>query len=168
MSIVTSMDVCDAIGSVLVQLWPDRFLYRDACPADHQRPSGYLYVTESRFTPESAWMGIWRMKAQLELFCSANEYDQSSTEDLRRDLERVLLAFAAPKLHVGDRWITVDAKGDGMEAGSAFVLFSASWMEKIPGIEDPAVPYDPENPDAPAGAKIPRMEQFEINEEELT
>ena len=167
MSVVTSMDVCDAIGAVLVKLWPDRFLYRDACPADHQRPSGYLYVTKSAFTPESPWTGQWEMTAQLELFCATNAYDLSSTEDLRRDQERVLLAFAAPKLHVGDRWITLAAKGEGMEAGSAFVLFSANWMDEIPSVADPETPYDPNDPNAPAGAKIPRMENFEINEEEI-
>lgn len=107
------------------------------------------------------------MTAQLELFCATNEYDLSSTEDLRRDQERVLLAFAAPKLHVGDRWITLAAKGEGMEAGSAFVLFSANWMDEIPSVADPETPYDPNDPNAPAGAKIPRMENFEINEEEI-
>lgn len=168
MSVVTSMDVCDVIGDVLVRLWPDRFLYRDACPADHQRPSGYLYVTKSQFTPESPWMGRWEMAAQLELFCATNEYDLSSTEELRRDQERVLLAFSAPKIQVGDRWITLEAKGEGMEAGSAYVFFSANWMDEIPDVADPEVPYDPYNPNAPAGAKIPRMEDFEINEEEIT
>lgn len=167
MSVVTSMDVCDAIGEVVVRLWPDRFLYRDACPADHQRPSGYLYVTKSQFTPESLWMGQWVMEAQLELFCTSDEYDLSSTEELRRDQEAVLLAFAGPKLQVKDRWITLQAKGEGMEAGSAFVVFSASWMDEIPGAVDPEVPYDPDNPDAPPGARIPRMEYFEINEEEI-
>lgn len=167
MSVVTSMDVCDAIGAELVRLWPDRFLYRDACPADHQRPSGYLYVTKSSFTPEFPWMGQWEMSAQLELFCVADEYDLSSTEELRRDQERVLMAFSAPKFHVGDRWITLEAKGDGMEAGSAFVLFTARWMDGKPEVPDPEVPYDPDNPNAPAGADIPKMEHFEINKEEI-
>lgn len=158
MSIVTSVDVCDAIGATLVKLWPDRFLYRDACPADHQRPSGYLYVTKSRVIPETPWLGQWEMEAQLELFCATDEYDLSSTEELRRDQEKVLLAFAAPKIHVNDRWITLMARGEGMEAGSAFVVFSASWMDDLPGTVDPDAPGDPE------GAKIPRMEHFEINQ----
>lgn len=167
MSAVTSVDLCDAIGKVLVGLWPDRFLYRDACPADHQRPSGYLYVTKSQFTPECPGMGRWEMEAQLELFCVSDEYDLSSTEQLRRDQEAVLLAFAGPKLQVGDRWITLYARGEGMEAGSAFVVFSANWMEEVAGYADPEAPYDPDAPGAPPGANIPRMEHFIIKEEEI-
>lgn len=157
MSIVTSMDICDAIGEALVRLWPDRFLYRDACPADHQRPSGYLFVTKSSFTPETALLGRWKMEAQLELFCATDKYDLSSTEELRRDQEKVLLAFSAPKIQVGDRWITLTARGEGMEAGSAFVVFSASWMDKAAGTADPEAP----------DSGIPRMEHFMMNEEEI-
>lgn len=113
------------------------------------------------------------MEAQLELFGSADEYDLSSAEQLRRDQESVLLAFAGPKLQVKDRWIALEAKGEGMEAGSAFVVFSAIWMGEIPGYADPEAPYypdgpgDPDRPGANAGGKIPRMEQFVINEEEI-
>ncbi len=33
---MTSLDVCEAIASVITNLWPDRFLYRDFLPENQQ------------------------------------------------------------------------------------------------------------------------------------
>lgn len=134
---MTGMEVCDAIASVVSELWPERIIYRDFCPADHRRPSSYLYVTDSSMAAANRCLVEWTVEAQLELFCSTDEYDLSSTEALRLDQERVLLAFAAPSLQVGDRWVALTAKGDGMDMGSAFVSFSVSWYDELPGYTTP-------------------------------
>lgn len=151
---ITSTAVCDAIAAVVAGLWKERMIYRDFCPADHQRPSSYLYVTQSSHVPANLSLVEWNMEASLELFCATDEYDISSTEELRADQEAVLLAFGAPSLQVGDGWVTLTAKGDGMEVGSAFVTFSASWFEAQPGAEDP-------EKDAPL------MEQFQVNGKDM-
>lgn len=154
---MTSLDVCEAIASTITTLWPNRFLYRDFLPENHKRPSAFLYVTKNSFESANLAMVRWELEAQLALFCATDRYDISSTEALRRDQEQVLLAFGGPSLHVGDRWISINAQGDGMEVGSAFVLFRASWMDQRPGYNDP------NDPDDPVSAKIPKMEQFEVN-----
>lgn len=138
----TSMDVCGAIAKVVADLWPDRMIYRDFCSVDHQRPSSYLYVTKSGFADANIAMVCWEMEAELELFCATDEYDISSTEKLRQDQEAVLLAFGAPSLQVGEDWVTLTAKGDGMDMGSAFVSFSAQWFTQRPDYHEPdeAVP----------------------------
>ena len=41
---MTYIDVLEAIAGRVASLWPERMLYRDFCPADHKRPSGFLYV----------------------------------------------------------------------------------------------------------------------------
>lgn len=41
---MTYIDVLEAIAGRVAALWPERMLYRDFCPADHKRPSGFLYV----------------------------------------------------------------------------------------------------------------------------
>lgn len=151
---ITSTAVCDAIAAVVAGLWKERMIYRDFCPADHQRPSSYLYVTQSSHVPANLSLVEWNMEASLELFCATDEYDISSTEELRADQEAVLLAFGAPSLQVGDGWVTLTAKGDGMEVGSAFVTFSASWFEAQPGAVDP-------EKDAPL------MEQFQVNGKDM-
>lgn len=149
----TSVEVCGAIAEVVAGVWPDRMIYRDFCPADHKRPSSYLYVTESGFEPVNPFLVQWEMEAVLELYCATDEYDISSTEELRRDQESVLLAFGTPALKVGDRYITLTAKGDGMEMGSAFVRFSATWVDSRPEYQDPNAP----------DSGIPRMEDFAVN-----
>lgn len=149
----TSMDVCNAIAEVVAGVWPERMIYRDFCPVDHQRPSSYLYVTESGFEPVNPFLVQWSMEAVLELYCSTDQYDISSTEELRQDQEQVLLAFGTPVLKIGDRHITLSVKGEGMEMGSAFVRFSATWCDARPAYQDPNAP----------GSGIPKMEHFAVN-----
>ena len=153
----TSIDVCSAIADVLAKLWPGRMLYRDFCPVDHKRPSGFLYIVKSGFEPANISLVEWSMEAELELFCSTDEYDISSTEELRKDQEEVLLAFGAPSLQVGDRFVTLQAMGDGAELGSAYVKFTASWFDQRPGY------HDPEDMNDPVSAAVPKMEDFELN-----
>lgn len=147
---ITSVDVCNAIAEVVAKLWPARIVYRDFCSVDHQRPSSYLYVVKSEISPANFCLSQWTMEAELELFCSTDEYDVSSTEALRADQEAVLLAFALPSLQVEDGWVTLNAVGDGMETGSAYVKFTASWFTETPGYEAPE-------------DSAPMMEDFEVN-----
>lgn len=151
---MTAMDVCDAIAETLAAAWPERIIYRDFCPADFQRPSLFLYVTEPSMTQAAIGLVEWTVEVTLELFCATDEYDISSTEELRRDQELVLLAFAAPSLQVGDRHVSLSAKGDGMELGSAYVTFTASWYDQRPGYHDPDDMTDPDS------AAIPVMEEL--------
>lgn len=153
----TSIDVCNAIADVVAKLWPDRTIYRDFCSAKHERPSIFLYVIKSSMEPANISLVEWTMEAELELFCATNEYDISSTEELRQNQEDVLLAFGAPSLKVGDRYVTLQALGDGAELGSAFVKFTASWFDQRPGYQDP------EDMNDPVSADVPKMEDFEFN-----
>ena len=153
---MTTLDVCGAIAQRLGALWPQRFLYRDFCPEGHERPSGFLYVSQSGYTDVNISMVQWTMEARLELFCATDAYEISSTEELRKDQEAVLLAFGQPSIQVGDRWLPLTVQGDGMEMGSAFVVFRCSWTDKRPEYHDPADPNDP------VTAAIPKMEDFAL------
>lgn len=153
----TSVDVCNAIAEVVANLWPERMIYRDFCPVDHQRPSSFLYIIKSGFEPANASLVEWTMEAEMELFCATDEYDISSTEALRQNQEEVLLAFGAPSLKVGDRYVNLMALGDGAELGSAYVKFTATWFDQQPGY------HDPEDMTDPVSAAVPKMENFECN-----
>lgn len=148
---MTSTEVCNAIADVIGTLWPERIIYRDFCPVGHKRPSCYLYITKSRMENVSIGLVQWSMEAQLELFCATDRYDISSTEELRQEQEAVLLAFHGPSIQVGDRWLELNVQGDGMEMGSAFVVFTASWLSVRPGYVDPS-------------EDTPMMEDYTINE----
>lgn len=147
---ITSVDVCNAIAAVVAKLWPERIVYRDFCSTDHQRPSSYLYVVKSAVEPANFCLSKWTMEAELELFCATDAYDISSTETLRADQETVLLAFGLPSLKVKDSFVELAADGDGMEVGSAYVKFTASWFTETPGYEAPE-------------DSVPMMEDFEVN-----
>ena len=153
----TSIDVCNAIADVVARLWPERMVYRDFCSVNHKRPSSFLYVIKSTMEPANISLVEWTMEAELELFCATDEYDISSTEELRKDQEAVLLAFGAPSLKVGDRHITMMVQGDGADLGSAFVKFTASWFDQQPGY------HDPEDMNDPVSAAVPKMEDFEFD-----
>lgn len=161
---MTAIDVCEAIAGRIAVLWPERILYRDFCPADHKRPSGYLYITEVGFTDLNAGLVQWRAEMELELFCATDAYDISSTEELRQDQDRVLRAFPST-LAVGDRVIPLSAKGDGMEQGSAYVKFSASWVEPRPVDPFSGGTGGGGNPGSPR-QEPPMMEHFEVNTKE--
>lgn len=153
----TSIDVCNAIADVVANLWPERMIYRDFCPADHKRPSSFLYIVKSSMEPANISMVEWTMEAEMELFCATDEYDINSTEELSQNQEAVLLAFGAPSLKVGDRHVTITVQGDGADLGSAFVKFTASWFDQRPGYSDPDDMNDP------VSAAVPKMEDFEFN-----
>lgn len=146
---MTPRDVLEAIAGKIAQLWPDRMLYRDFCPVDFQRPSGYLWLEKQGFEPANACMVRWNMDAVLELFCATDAYDIQSTEELASDQEKVLCAFGGISIPVRDRHVQVLAVGDGMEAGSAYVRFSVTWFDAPPSLDTPV-------------ETAPLMEHFEV------
>ncbi len=159
MSYINQIDLCEAIAAKLVALWPTRTLYRDFCPSDFQRPSGFLYVTQAGFTDAALGLVKWDVELELEIFCATDSYDEQSTEQLRQEQAAVLEAFGGPSLPVGDRHVTVAALADGAGPGAAYVKFSASWMDHRPGY------HDPEDRDDPVTGAIPLMEHYALDVE---
>lgn len=153
---MTYVDVMEAIAAELAALWPERMLYRDYCPADFHRPSGFLYVTEAEFTDAALGLVEWTLEAELELRAATDAYSTESTEALREDQAAVLTRFGGPSLAVGDRHIVLDLSAPSPGPGTAYVRFSASWMDQRPGW------HDPEDPDDPVSAGVPRMEDYQL------
>lgn len=148
---MTYDDVLEAIAGRIVELWPDRMLYRNYCPVDFKRPSGFLYVQEAEYTDAGIGIVRWNVQAELKLYTATNEYSVESTEQLRADQAAVLGAFGGPALPVGDRHITVSVTADAPGLGEAYVIFTASWFDGRPGYEDPET------------AQVPKMQEYELN-----
>lgn len=130
-------DIQEAIARVLAKRWPERMIYRDFCPVDFQRPSFFLWTTETELTPVNLALAQWSGTMTLEIFCETDHYDESSAEQLRAEQAEVLRLFGSPKMPVGDRFIEVSATGSGQDPGSAFVEFSAAWVDQRPGYAEP-------------------------------
>lgn len=146
---MTPRDVLDAIAVKLAKLWPERMIYRDFCPVDFQRPSCFLWLPKADLHPSNAHLVRWSIEGEMELFCSTDAYDIQSSEELVRDQEAVLYLFDGTPLEVLDRYVLVTATADGMEVGSAYVRFTAAWLDAWPS-------------QAQTGT-IPLMEQYSIN-----
>ena len=140
---MTYIDVLEAIAGKIAALWPDRMLYRDFCPTDHQRPSGFLYVQEAGYTDANLGLVRWMFQAELELFAATDAYDVESTEQLRKDQAAVLDQFGGPGLQVGDRFLLLQVTAETPGAGTAYGAFSASWMDSRPGYQDPEMATEP-------------------------
>ena len=151
---MTQVDIIEAIAGVLANLWPDRMVYRDFCPADHKRPSTFLYCTMAEYN--FAFLGgvEWTVEAEAQLFSATDHYDVESTEQLRQDQAAVLSQFGRP-IQIGDRHVLILARAQAPGPGVAVVTFSASWMDTAPGFE--------------RGEEAPLMEQYTlaINKEEV-
>ena len=159
---MTYQDLMEAIAARIAKLWPDRMIYRDFCPADFQRPSSFLYVTEAGFTAAGIAVVLWNVETELELFCATDDYDEQSTEALRQNQAAVLEAFGAPHLIVGDRAVQISAVADGSGPGVAYIRFTASWYDQRPGY------HDIHDPDDPVTKATPLMEDYalRVNSEE--
>lgn len=150
---MTYQDLMEAIAARIAKLWPDRMLYRDFCPADYKRPSGFLYVTNAGYEDANLFLVQWTFEAELTLFAATNAYSAESTEQLRRDQLDVLGAFGGPAIHVGDRSVILTVGAPSPGPGEAYVTFSASWMDARPVFTDPDDP----------SVGVPLMEHYELN-----
>lgn len=143
---MTDIDIAESIAGVLAKQWPERTIYRDFCPSNFDRPSFFLWITKSGFKDVNLATVEWEVSLQLEIFCATDQYDESSTEELRQEQSKVCMLFSAPKTKVSnpdteeERFVEIDAKADGQEPGSAFVLFTAKWTDLRPGTTPDTAP----------------------------
>lgn len=147
---MTYQDLTEAISTRIAGLWPERMLYRDFCPADFQRPSGFLYVTRAEYADANLFLVQWTYEAELELYAATDSYSVESTEALRADQLAVLALFGGPGLQVGDRTVLVQVSAEAPGPGVAYVRFNASWIDGRPSMEEPA-------------EEAPLMEHFKWN-----
>ncbi|MEQ2615847.1 hypothetical protein AAAT94_01525, partial [Intestinimonas aquisgranensis] len=129
---MTYQDLMEAIAARIAKLWPYRMLYRDFCPADHKRPSGFLYVTNAGYEDANLFLVQWTFEAELTLYAATDAYSAESTEQLRADQLAVQGVFGGPAIQVGDRSIMLTVGAPSPGPGEAYVTFSASWMDGRP------------------------------------
>ena len=75
---MTYEDLMEAIADRISELWPERMLYRDFCPSDFKRPSGFLYVVKAGYTDANAGLVRWDFSAELTLYAATDAYTVES------------------------------------------------------------------------------------------
>lgn len=173
MSTIASVDLMEAVEAEFNRVYPGEPVYWDFLPKDFKRPCFTLECPRTAGTDVNA--GLVQREADILVTClaKADAYGDSSRKELTRRQGAVLDLFAQGFLRVADRAVKVKGEKGEQAPDMAAVTALFSWMDERSGYADTEAPYDPAGPDAPdapdtnPGAKIPRMERFIINEEEI-
>lgn len=167
MGTLSSVDLMEAVESVLNRLFPGEPVYWDYLPKDFKRPCFTLECPRTAGADLNAVLIQREADILVTCMAAADAYGDSSRKELTRRQCAVMDLFGQGFLRVKDRAVKVSGEKGEQSPELAEVTGLFSWVDERPAIPDPEVPYDPDNPNAPAGADIPRMEHFEINEEEI-
>lgn len=155
----------EAVEKELDRLYPGEPVYWDHLPKDFKRPCFTLECPRTAGTDLNA--ALVQREADILVTCmvQTDAYGDSSRKELTRRQSTVMDLFAQGFLRVGDRAVKVSGEKGEQDPALATVTGLFSWVDGRPGYVDSEVPYDPDGPGAPEGAKIPRMENFEVNRE---
>lgn len=161
MSTLGSVDLMEAVEKELNRIFPGEPVYWDALPKDFKRPCFALECLRTAGTDLN--FALVQREADILVTClsKADAYGDSSRKELTRRQSAVMDLFAQGFLRVKGRAVKVSGEKGEQTPELATVTGLFSWVDGRPGLVDPEVPYDPDNPDAPEGAKIPRMEHYE-------
>lgn len=173
MGTLSSADLMEAVEKELNRLYPGEPVYWDYLPKDFKRPCFTLECPRTAGIDMNAVLVQREADILVTCMVKTDAYGDSSRKELTRRQSTVTDLFAQGFLRVKDRAVKVSGEKGAQDPVLATVTGLFSWADGRPGYVDPEAPYDPDNPydpndpNAPAGAKIPRMENFEINEEEI-
>lgn len=157
-------DLMETVERELNRLYPGEPVYWDCLPRNFKRPCFTLECPRTAGADLNAVLIQRETDILVTCLVETDAYGDSSRKELTRRQSAVMDLFARGFLQVKDRAVKVSGeKGEQTpELATATGLFF--WAEGRAGHTDPEVPYDPDNPDAPEGAKIPRMEDFSIHQ----
>lgn len=163
MASLGSADLMEAVEAALNRLYPGEPVYRNDLPKDFERPSFVLECPRAAGTDLNA--ALVQREADILVTCmvKTDACGDSSQEELTRRQSAVMDLFAQGFLRVKGRAVKAAGEKGEQDPAAARVTALFSWVDGRPGAADPEAPYDPDNPDAPLGADIPRMEDFAIN-----
>lgn len=161
MGTLNSVDLMEAVEEALKRIFPGEPVYWDSLPKDFKRPCSALECVRTAGTDLN--FALVQREADILVTCMAktDAYGDSSRKELTRRQSAVMDLFAQGFLRVKGRAVKVSGEKGEQDPAVAVVTGLFSWVDGRPGLVDPEVPYDPDNPDAPEGAKIPRMERYE-------
>lgn len=151
---MTPQDLKDGIRLRLAELWPDRTVYPDVCPDDHDRPSSYVQVVESTPTQVNAHLVRWDVSILIILWGEQDHYALADSGTLMADQKAVISALF-PLLAVEDRVVQLHIADKGQDAadGAAFVEAKCQWFDGIDSLQD-------SGGSGTAGPTLPIMNNF--------
>ena len=131
-NLTTTTDILDAINLRLLELWPERTVYVEACPVDFDRPSTWLQVQSHDQVDAGRFLLRHTAVILLTLFDEQDDHYEANWQRLSRETDEVMVLLSPP-LEVGARRIRLGAKRLPRDPDHAQVQLTATWMDTMPG-----------------------------------
>lgn len=128
----TTTDILDAVNLRLLEKWPRRTVYVEACPVDFDRPSFWLQVQSHDQTEAGRFLLRHTMVIILTLFDELDEYYEANWQRLSRETDEAMCLLSLP-LKVGTRHIMLSLKRLPRDPDRAQLQLTATWMDTMPG-----------------------------------
>lgn len=125
---ITNNDIADAIVALVEQAFPGEPVYRGYTPADYQRPSNLVEISDGKMFPHfSCGMVEIRPQFTLSTFVPTDPYHQCGTQELTRRQMTLMGLFLPGYIKVKDRAPHVldeGEMGNGLDFASLTVTLS--------------------------------------------
>ena len=84
---ITTTDILDAINLLLVQKWPERTVYVEACPVDFDRPAFWLRVLSHEQSDAGRFIQRHKALLQLTQYDALDDHYDASWARLSRETD---------------------------------------------------------------------------------
>ena len=130
--LTTTTDILDAVNLRLLELWPERTVYVEACPVDFDRPSCWLQVQSHDQADAGRFLLRHTAVILLTLFDELDDHYEAHWQRLSRETDEAM-CLLTPPIEVGDRRIRLGLKRLPREPDRAMLQLTATWMDTMPG-----------------------------------
>ena len=131
-SMTTTTGILDAVNLRLLELWPERTVYVEACPVDFDRPSSWLQVQSHDQVDAGRFLLRHTAVILLTLFDELDDHYEAQWQRLSRETDEAM-CLLTPPLEVGARLIRLGIKRLPREPDRAVLQLTAVWMDEMPG-----------------------------------
>ena len=138
-NLTTTTDILDAINLRLLEKWPQRTVYVEACPVDFERPSFWLQVQSHDIADAGRFIQRHTAVILLTLFDEQDDHYEANWQRLSRETDEAM-RLLTPPLKVGQRHINLTMKRLPRDPDHAQVQLTAVWMDEMPGAGDSETP----------------------------
>ncbi len=142
---ITTTDILDAVNCLLVEKWPERTVYVEACPVDFDRPSFWLRVVSHEQSDANRFLLRHKAQLQLTLYDELDDHYDAGWMRLSKETDEAMWLLSRT-LEVGERRLRLSLKRLPRDPDQAHIQISAEWMSEMPdtGVQMPPVADDVE------------------------
>lgn len=136
---IMTTDILDAVNLRLLEKWPERTVYAEACPVDFDRPSFWLQVQSHDQVDAGRFLLRHTAVILLTLFDELDDHYEANWQRLSRETDEAMCLLSSP-LEVGTRHIKLGLKRLPRDPDRAQLQMTAVWMDEMPGTDGNDVP----------------------------